>query len=183
MICPVCKNVSLSDSVLEYGLNGYHCAECNGNWVRYNDYRDWMEKKAFYNTPILASMDLKPESDSKKACLCPDCGRILIKYRASIDLPFSIDHCSSCGGVWLDNMEWESLIKSNLHDQLYKVFTEPWQQKLKKDVSKKHIEEKYVKKFGNEDYLKLIEIREWIHKSNHKEEMLAFLLDEDPYIL
>lgn len=143
MLCPVCKNVPLSDTELENELKGYHCDNCHGNWIRYNDYCYWMGREAVENTPIASSVEYKPEFDSKKACLCPDCGRILIKFKVSNELPFSIDHCNSCSGVWMDCAEWESLVGNHLHDQLYKFFTEPWQAKLRKDLTSKHFEETY----------------------------------------
>lgn len=182
MLCPVCKSIPINEAELENGLKCYHCDKCNGNWIRYDDYHYWAENQAEMNKPSASSsVEYMPEFDSKKAFLCPDCGRILIKFKVSNDLLFSVDHCSSCGGVWLDNKEWESLIRNGLQDKLYMFFTEPWQVQLRKDLTRKHFEESYIKRFGEEDYSKLKEIWEWIHGCKQKGEMLAYLMDNDPY--
>ncbi len=88
-----------------------------------------------------------PEYDSKKANLCPDCGRILIKYKVQPQIAFFVDHCGTCNGVWLDKCEWEELARANLHNNLNEFFTKTWQEKLKREMSKQRLEENYIKRF------------------------------------
>jgi len=47
--------------------------------------------------------------------------------------------------------------------------------------SQGNLQDKYIKKFGRWDYERLKEMREWIYKQEKKNEMLSYLLDEDPY--
>jgi DNA-directed RNA polymerase subunit F len=70
---------------------------------------------------------------------------------------------------------------NNLHNQIHRFFTKPWQKRLREEAARDKFEDKYIKKFGRWDYERLKEMREWIYKSSKKSEMLSFLIDEDPY--
>jgi len=181
MLCPVCKSTPLEDRELESGLKGYGCSNCNGSWIRYCDYEEWKnictEENRYTSGPDIFNL----EYDTKKASLCPDCGRILIKYKVSSSLPFYVDHCGSCSGVWLDQKEWEALLNSDLQYSINSFFTSSWQEKIRKEMTRKRFEDSYRNKFGEENYQKLKEIREWIYSSEQKGELLSYLIDEDPY--
>lgn len=192
MNCPVCKAVSLEEKINENGLRVFFCKDCNGSWIRFENYYAWKtkdEKNNLFNS-VSSTLDGGNstgldgnllEHDSEKAMLCPDCGRILIKYRVSTDILFNVDNCGSCNGVWLDKHEWDTLAKNHLHDKLNDFFTTPWQKRLRMEMRKISFEEKYKNKFGIENYNKLKEIRNWIHNSDLKGEMIAYLIDDDPY--
>lgn len=183
MKCPVCRSISLESTELETGLRSYHCGGCNGNWIRFQDYDEWKRNHTEFEIkpPLPGQCGL--EYDFKKPCLCPDCGAIIIKYKISSKIPFSIDHCSSCNGAWLDCNEWETLVQNNLYQQMNEFFTEPWQDQLKKDMTVLRFEEHYRNKFGEAEYEKLKGVREWVQASKLRSEMIAFITDEDPYKL
>ena len=65
--------------------------------------------------------------ESGKAKLCPECGAILVPYKVGHELPFSLDRCGHCGGIWFEKNEWEALCAWNLHDDLHFIFSKPWQ--------------------------------------------------------
>lgn len=48
-------------------------------------------------------------------------------------------------------------------------------------MTAQRFEESYWKKFGDDNYNKLKEIRKWIYEDKQKREMISFLVDEDPY--
>ncbi len=180
MLCPVCKSAVLEDKELEDGLRTAVCPVCSGSWIRYPDYEEW--KNNDHSNIDIGNFIIKEEgSESKKACLCPDCGRIMIKHRVSAGLPFSIDHCNSCGGIWLYKGEWESIVASGLHLRVNEFFTSEWQDSIREEMTRMRLEEKYKARFGKENYLKLKEIREWIRSDVHKDEIIAYLIDDDPY--
>ncbi|WP_010243538.1 TFIIB-type zinc ribbon-containing protein [Acetivibrio cellulolyticus] len=189
MKCPVCRTISLDEKTNESGLKVYSCSECKGIWVRFDDYVNWKSKEenehlfeaGVSNVAGNEANDYMPEYDSKKANLCPDCGRILIKYRVSSDIIFNVDHCGCCNGVWLDKNEWAVLVENKLHKKMNDFFTAPWQNRLKEEMTKSRFAELYKKKFGEESYNKLKEIKEWMNESELKNEMLAYLTDDDPY--
>ncbi len=180
MLCPACKSTVLEDKELEGNLRSAVCPVCSGSWIRYGDYAEW--KNNDHSDISAGNFNIQEEgSEAKIACLCPDCARIMIKHRVSAKLPFLIDHCGSCGGIWLYKGEWESIIASGLHLQVDNFFTTEWQENIRDEMTRARLEEKYTARFGKENYLKLKEIREWIHSGTHKDELIAYLIDEDPY--
>lgn len=182
MICPICKERTLDIHVLAENLKVYKCVSCAGYWIRHEDYWKWHTNSKPEEKQDLAITDINlPVSDCKQAKICPDCGRILIKYKVDNRLDFYLDHCGSCSGVWFDKNEWESLKLNDLNNHVYSFFTKPWQKKLRDEAARDSLKDKYIKKFGRWEYERLKEMREWIYKSECKNEMLAYLIDEDPY--
>jgi Zn-finger nucleic acid-binding protein len=180
MKCPVCKSEDLYENIMSTGLKGYKCAKCDGSWVRFDDYDLW--KKEEYQQPEDLT-DYLPEYDYKKAVLCPDCGVILIKYKVAKDIPFNLDHCSMCNGVWFNKTEWENLIRNNLHHQMNSFFTKPWQNKLKEEMTKDRFEQKYLSSFGEKDYKRIIEVRNWLLNHPKKDELVNFIINDNPYVI
>lgn len=183
MICPICKERTLEAYELAEKLKAYKCFSCEGYWIRHEDYWKWHKSSnPIKERPGTEVRDANlPAFDCKQAKICPDCGRILIKYRVDNRLDFYLDHCGHCSGVWFDKNEWENLKINNLHNNIYSFFTKPWQKKLRDEAARDNLKDKYIKKFGRWEYERLKEIRDWIYKSECKNEMLAYLLDEDPY--
>lgn len=105
----------------------------------------------------------------------------MVKYLVGRGLPFTIDHCHGCKGIWLDGNEWEALKKRNLHDDLNLMFTSFWQKEAQRQARKKKMEGIYVDRFGADDYTEIKRIRYWLETKTNREELLAFLIDKDPY--
>jgi Zn-finger nucleic acid-binding protein len=186
MKCPVCKNVFLEDRNLLGNFHVLGCSQCRGYWIRYDDYWNWFTSDSGQETfqdNLTESGAYLPSLESKQAKLCPDCGRILIKYRVDTRLDFYLDHCGYCNGVWLDNNEWELLLHHNLHNKMHQFFTDPWQKKLRAETVKNQLDKNYLRKFGAEDYEKLKKVKLWIDSNDKKSDILAFLMDENPYKL
>lgn len=181
MKCPVCKNIFLEKTSLLDELYAYSCKSCGGNWMRYEDYWKWHESNP---NPANKPLDIKthlPVNDIIQAKICPDWGRILIKYRVDNRLDFYVEHCGNCNGIWFDKNEWDNIKLNNLHGQIHHFFTKPWQKRIREEAARENLQDKYIKKFGRWDYERLKEMREWIYKQEKKNEMLSYLLDEDPY--
>lgn len=181
MLCPVCKNAVLEDKELEPGLKGHTCEQCSGDWIRFHDYMLWKEESDKTIDVAVQNADYNLEYDNRKANFCPDCGRILIKYKVSGAIPFYVDHCAYCNGLWLDKSEWEAIVAHSLQYQVNDFFTPTWQKKIRQEMTAQRFEESYRKKFGEDNYAKIKETRKWIYDSNQKGEMLAYLIDDDPY--
>jgi Zn-finger nucleic acid-binding protein len=84
------------------------------------------------------------------AKLCPECGRILIKYGVGHGMNFTLDQCGHCLGIWFDKNEWVSLKQRNLHDEVHKVFTASWQTQARKEERKRNLERIYLNRFGSD---------------------------------
>jgi Zn-finger nucleic acid-binding protein len=181
MRCPACNTVDLTLVYLESNLPSHHCTGCEGHWVSSSEYETWLKRhgetlpeKPFQGTPLHVP-------DHGKAKLCPECGRILIKYGVWHGLNFTLEQCGHCHGVWFDKNEWESLKQRNLHDEVHKVFTASWQTQARKEERKWNLERIYLNRFGSKDYMEIKRIREWICLHPRRQELLAFLNDVDPY--
>jgi Zn-finger nucleic acid-binding protein len=181
MDCPVCKTSKIKPVELEKNLTAAACEACGGYWVSSNNYASWLEKHG-------PSLPEKPFSEvtfevkeAQEAKICPECRRILLKYKVGHGLDFYVDHCSGCGGVWLDKNEWRALKARNLHDEIHRIFSTSWQRQIKHEEMKEKLEALYVGRFGKADYEKAGEVREWIQKHPHKDALVAFLTEDDPY--
>lgn len=180
MKCPVCKMYDIVPVELETSLAAFNCSHCGGNWLRDGEYKGWrvnqgedLPEKSHAGTAIqLTSVEL--------ARLCPDCRRILVKYKVGHDVNFTVDRCGGCGGVWLDKDEWATLKERNLHDNLNDFFTEPWQSEVRRDEARKNMEAIYKYKFGDEDYERVKAFKAWLDKHEKRNEILAFVNDTNP---
>ena len=183
MKCPVCKTKNSVPLVLEEGLRVSTCENCEGIWISYKNYSTWLvghEPTEAHS----AYADIECEwEDVKKAKLCSECGKIMLKYKVGQGLNFYIDHCSGCGGIWLDGKEWEGLKSRNLHDEIHKIFSTSWQEKVRREHTHMRMMNVYKERFGEGDFEKAVEVREWIQQHSQKQAIIAFLSDEDPYAL
>jgi Zn-finger nucleic acid-binding protein len=181
MNCPVCKADSLNTREIEPNLFAEVCRNCNGKWISSDNYEKWLNQlgETLPELPVTEDSGMTiPEFELAR--LCPKDRRILIKYKVGRNLPFKIDRCSNCAGVWLDDKEWIALKERNLHDELNKVFTDHWQEEVKKEETRKTLEGIYRDKFGVEDYTKIKDFKIWIEKHEKGGEILAFLRDKNP---
>lgn len=181
MKCPICKGIFLEKIALINELYAHSCKSCGGNWIRYEDYWKWRESNLCLLRKPFNIKNHLPVKDSTQAKICPDCGRILIKYRVDNSLNFYVEHCGNCNGMWFDKNEWENIKLNNLHGHIHSIPTKPWQKKIREEALRENLQDKYIKKFGRWDYERLKEMREWIYKKENRIEMLSYLLDEDPY--
>lgn len=180
MKCPVCRSKELSKVTLSQGLEGYSCDDCGGSWIRFADYDAWKNASEQVQNGACHE-EYRPEFDSKRLGLCPDCGVLLTKYKVSPALPFVVDHCASCNGVWLDRDEWETIVDQQLHREINAFFTSAWQKKLREELTRERLEEHYQEKFGAIDYEKLKDIREWVQSHPRRDDLIAFLINKDPF--
>lgn len=180
MKCPVCKTDSLLKQTVSEPLSMSCCTDCDGKWLSSTDYWSWLETLDG-ELPEKVYSDFNLEVyDSSKAKLCPECGRILIKFRVGHGMDFKLDHCSSCNGVWFDKNEWEMLESRNLHDEIHKIFTTKWQNEIRLEEKNQYFERMYKQKFGD-DYEKVKEFKIWLDAQELKNTILAFLSDPKPF--
>ncbi len=182
--CPMCKGAALQATHYNDNLPMHECPQCGGAWLRSNEYMLWLKRHPL--TPAdLNALDPNTVSqlvhDSEKAALCPDCGRFMRKYKVNAHIPFQLDRCNHCNGVWFDRNEWQVLKTVNLHDEINQIFTQPWQKRIQDELTAEHLEAIYLRRFGQEDYQKIQEIRKWLDEHPNRSHLLAFLMDENPY--
>lgn len=181
MKCPVCKTTELRLIGLEENLSSFKCSSCGGNWVQGLEYWKWLEQHG-KNLPEVKNPggDL-PVSDTPYTKECPECRWNMTRYRVGHGVGFSLDQCAGCKGIWFDRNEWEVLKGRNLHDDIHSIFTTFWQSEAVKEERKGHLEQIYNKKFGADDYSELKRVRAWLDAHPKKQELLAYLIDQNPF--
>lgn len=179
MKCPVCKTIELDFAPLEGELTARHCGQCGGNWIPSFEYWRWREahKEVLPEKPADPAAP-NPLTGALIAKLCPECHRILVKYKVGHGANFSLDQCGHCGGVWFDKDEWEALKSRNLHDEVYTIFTAPWQNRVRSEEVQRRQEALYRQKFGEEGFEHIQRMKEWIAEHPQKQEILAYLIAE-----
>ena len=181
MKCPVCKTKNCQTIELEKNLNAATCEACGGHWISRKNYSTWLEKHGETLPEKQFSEFEFDTTDAKDAKLCPDCNRILLKYKVGHGLDFYIDHCSGCGGIWLDANEWNALQDKNLHDEIHKMFSTSWQSKVRGDQMAEKLDQVYKNRLGDETYEKAKATRTWLQDNPQKKAIIAFLSDDNPY--
>jgi hypothetical protein len=61
------------------------------------------------------------------------------------------------------------------------MFTSFWQTEAQRLERKKKMEQIYVGRFGEDDYAEIKRIRYWLDSKVNREELLAYLIDKDPF--
>lgn len=179
--CPVCKTTHLHSVLIEQALPVLFCGSCEGVWLRANEYARWLRSQTPGSFDESKASEYSPVTEGKSARVCPDCGHFLRNYKVGAKVKFHIDRCNHCNGVWLDKNEWEALKAADLHDEINKIFTSPWQQRIVDESTAGKLDMLYLEKFGAADYEKIKEIREWLRDHPNRNMLLAFLMDDDPY--
>ncbi|HQF63920.1 MAG TPA: zf-TFIIB domain-containing protein [Anaerolineaceae bacterium] len=182
--CPICKTTALKSAYLENDLPVLTCSSCGGMWLRANEYAHWLKSQTpgvFDESKVAEASQRLHVSESDHAATCPDCGHFLRRYRVSARVDFHLDRCNNCNGVWLDKNEWEALKAADLHDEINKILTQPWQRHIDDETTFSRYDGMYRERFGADDYEKIKEIRKWLAEHPNRNSLIAFLLDKNPY--
>ena len=181
MNCPVCKSSELKSFELDPKLTSQQCPTCLGNFIEGKAYWAWVEEHGTDTAERIHEHETLTLAEPGFPIDCPECRFRMVKYLVGRGLSFSIDHCLGCKGIWLDGNAWEALRKRNLHDDLNLMFTSFWQTEATRAARKKKLEQIYITRFGNEDYDEIKRIRYWLDTKTNREELIAFLIDKDPF--
>jgi len=180
MRCPSCQSSRLVSAYLEKGLPCRQCKKCGGNWLCLDNYLFWKERHG--NELKQSSDSIKIVlNDSEHAMMCPKTGAFMVKYRIVRETNQHIDFSPQANSVWLDEGEWQLLIKYRLVDRLIEILTEPWQREIHLDETLEFAERMDHQLFDEATYHALTEIHQWIHQHTDKSAILAFLNSPDPF--
>ncbi len=180
MKCPACGESELRPVELDQGLPAKECGKCGGRWLGSTEYWAWIEKAGTNQPERPADGGVPQISDSKHIKICPTCGHLLIRFRVGHGTGFSLDHCGTCNGVWLDRNEWETLKVRNLHDDIHRIFTAEWQGAIHAEARRTALERIYRQNFGDADFAEVQKIRAWIDAHPKRRALLAYLTDPKP---
>jgi len=118
---------------IEPGLSVYECPKSGGFWIPLQSYTAWQEKHPSPQTEASpnANAAVAADDSARRALICPESGRLLLRYRVGHGLPFHVDRSPATGGVWLDKGEWEALKNKGLHISLHLIFTAAYQRQVR----------------------------------------------------
>jgi len=177
MLCPQCKTKLLKPIKLEPSLGALACESCGGTLLDLVAYRVWREVHTHEAETNLESV---PE-DSTKALLCPKCERIMSRFRYALESNHVIDVCAHCDHVWLQDEEWEFLSTHSPARDLPKIFTDPWQRRLRTERTKNVLEQDWDRRLGTDLHRSAKDIDAWLRDHPKRADFLDYLLAADPY--
>jgi Zn-finger nucleic acid-binding protein len=175
MQSPYNPAVQLQPKEIEPGLSAYVCPESGGIWIPLQAYFAWREQQPA--APIVESPEFVslPADDSKRrALICPESGRVLLRYKVGQGLNFHIDRSPATGGVWLDKGEWEALRSKNLHTQIHLIFTASYQRQIRSADYEQSIQDSFKERIGT-DFARVEEFKDWLMAHPRRREIFGYL--------
>lgn len=175
MNCPACQPTkSLTTHELSPGLNAHGCTSCGGEWVRLESYTRWRDTASSSSTEILTAEPVTT-TDVPGLRRCPDCERILARFRIGHGATFVIERCRQCHGAWFDKNEWQSLVQSGIARRLPEVFSDEWQRSIRQEEQRAAAELMFEQRLGAREIARAREVRDWIANHSQRNTLLAYL--------
>lgn len=177
MKCPLCtghKVLQLHET--PRGLRLRQCSNCEGRWVRSDDY--WRWRANVENQRQDPPSDPPPELaqiGEPEVRFCPEDGYVLARFDVGPDQAFWIDQCRNCAGVWLDAGEWEHLVHAGLSDRLHLILSADWQDELRKAMRGDTERQQWLRQLGEADLARIAEIKEWLDDHPKRSQLYAYL--------
>ncbi|MDB6124846.1 MAG: hypothetical protein JWQ71_3839 [Pedosphaera sp.] len=179
MNCPVCKTRTLATHALEHNLISWKCDDCGGQWINSFQFWKWLEEHQPNHEGVSPRTPDLTSNETKAVKTCPECNHILAKYKVGHSLPFSLDRCGHCGGIWFDKNEWEILQGLNLHEEIHHIFSAPWQHRVRNEERARHLQALFAEKIGVQDFEEIKRIKEWLNQHPHRDELHQYLNNKD----
>jgi Zn-finger nucleic acid-binding protein len=177
MQSPVYPETALQFAEIEPGLSTFTCPKSGGVWIPLQSYVSWKERHAKEEGPLPIRYVPVLVEDSKRALICPESGRLLIRYRVGHGLPFHVDLSPVTGGVWLDKGEWEALKSRGLHVELNLIFTASYQRQIRTAEYEQALEVAFRERIGEEDFQKVAAFKDWLANHPKRRDICCYLLD------
>jgi Zn-finger nucleic acid-binding protein len=174
---PVCQETTMRLSEIEPGLVAYTCPKSGGVWIPLQSYLDWRGRQPQGEAPLPETYVPALSDDSKqRALICPESGRLLIRYRVGHGLKFHVDLSTETGGIWLDKGEWEALKSKGLHVELNLIFTAPYQRQIRAEEHEEAMGQMFRSRIGQEDFAKAAEFKRWLAEHPKRSHICSYLL-------
>lgn len=98
----------------------------------------------------------------------------MARYEVGDPLTFSLDQCRTCGGVWFDQGEWESLRAHGLTKEVPSILSDRWQERLHESERRDVERQQWQRQLGP-DLERMEEIKAWLDDHPKRSELYAFL--------
>ena len=181
---PIYPDTVMQLSEIEPGLFAYTCPKSRGVWIPLQSYLDWKEHHKKDKRELPSGYVPVLADDSKQpALICPESGRLLIRYRVGHGLKFHVDLSPDTGGIWLDKGEWEALKSKGLHVELNLIFTASYQRHIRTEEHEERLEQTFRDRIGHQDFQKVRKFKQWLADHPKRRHIRCYLLynikDED----
>ncbi len=179
MQSPIYSDTTMVAREIEPGLSAYECPKSGGFWIPLQSYMTWQERHPSPKTDSSANANalVAPDDSTRRALVCPESGRLLLRYRVGHGLPFHIERSPATGGVWLDKGEWEALKSKGLHTSLHLIFTAAYQRQVLSAEYDQSLTETFRDRIGAEDFTKVVEFGIWLANHPKRRDICCYLLD------
>ena len=163
---------------IEPGLEAYECPKSGGFWIPLQAFLVWKERHPECSQVLSDLSSPALQNDVRtQALICPESGRLLIRYRVGHGLPFCVDRSPVTGGVWLDKGEWEALKSKGLHVTLNLIFTTSYQRQVRSAEYAEQLTETFRDRIGSADFSKVVEFGAWLAHHPKNRDICCYLLD------
>ncbi|HSY18649.1 MAG TPA: zf-TFIIB domain-containing protein [Candidatus Acidoferrales bacterium] len=178
MQSPVHTDTAMELKEIEPGLSVYTCPKSGGVWIPYQNYLAW--KQRLPAVPAAAPTGYAPvpaDDSTRRALVCPESGRLLVRYKVGHGLNFHIDASTVTNGVWLDQGEWEALKDKGLHAQLNHIFTASYQREIRSAEYEQKLAKTFSDRIGAADFKKVTDFKTWLVNHPKRRDICCYLLD------
>lgn len=163
---------------IEPGLVVYECPLSGGLWIPLQAYFAWKERQPQGTmAPPEGGAPFLQDDSRQRALVCPESGRLLLRYRVGHGLQFHIDRSPATGGVWLDKGEWEALKSKGLHVALNLIFTAAYQRQIRSEEYVQTLTEAFRERIGAADFSKVTAFGAWLAHHPRRRDICCYLLD------
>ena len=163
---------------IEPGLVVYECPQSGGLWIPLQAYFAWKERQPQASGALPEGGAPVLQDDARqRALVCPESGRLLLRYRVGHGLQFHIDRSPATGGVWLDKGEWEALKSKGLHVALNLIFTAAYQRQIRSAEYVQTLTDAFRERIGAADFSKVAEFGAWLAQHPRRRDICCYLLD------
>jgi Zn-finger nucleic acid-binding protein len=155
-------------------LQALQCEACAGTALNLHDYQNWRSRSPQQLPADTVALLQDGDADSRVRT-CPNCARLMQRYRPAIELEFWIDRCAPCQLVWFDRDEWAALADLGLAGRLRDVLTDAWQRQLRDDEIDRQRDAALRARHGDACIDEITRMRAWLDTQPRREELLALL--------
>lgn len=163
---------------IEPGLQVYECLKSGGNWIPLQSYLVWKERQPpEASVPTGEPPTAFVDDSGQPTLLCPESGRLLLRYRVGHGLPFHVDRSPATGGVWLGKGEWKALKSRGLHVSLHLIFTAGYQREVRSSAYVQQMTGTFRERIGAADFTKVMEFATWVDRHPKRRDICCYLLN------
>jgi Zn-finger nucleic acid-binding protein len=101
----------------------------------------------------------------------------MIRARVEASVPFHIERCGLCRGIWFDRGEWQQLAVRQFLDHLDDLWDPAWQKRRRIEVERKSLDNALAHELGSELFHQLLELSRSLERHPARAQALAWLSD------